>query len=427
MDDVRVKRSRREFIKLTAALTFVGARATAAPTRRAGDMRVVVIGGGFAGATCARSLKQADPGLRVTLITPTDRFITCPFSNYVIAGWRDVATITQHYHAIAKLGVEVLRETATAIDPVGRRIVLSRGRRLSYDRLVVAPGIDFQPNGIEGYDAAAAEKMPHAWKAGAQTLKLRQQLRALRDGANAILVAPPNPARCPPALYERASVIAHYLKRHKPKSKVLILDAKESFYKQALFMDGWDKLYPGRIEWIPGAKGGRVVAVDAKRMTVEGELDTFTGGVINLVPAQIAGKLARDAGLTDASGWCPVDLRTFESRKAKDVYVIGDAAIADPMPKSAAAASSQGKIAAAAIVAGARGERMPDWTFANACYSLLAPDYGISLGSAYRATPEGIKEFPIANEAGAPDGAAPATDAVSAARWYARVVADAWG
>ncbi|MFL6650924.1 MAG: FAD-dependent oxidoreductase [Sulfurifustaceae bacterium] len=386
-----------------------------------------MVGGGFAGTTCARSLKHADPALRVVLVTPTDRFITCPFSNYVIAGWRDIASITQRYDAITKLGVEVVHNTVLAIDPVARRIVLSRGRRLSYDRLVVAPGIDFQPNGIEGYDAAAAEKMPHAWNAGVQTVRLREQLRALRNGANVILIAPPNPARCPPALYERASVIAYYLKRHKPKSKILILDVKESFYKQASFMDGWSKLYPGRIEWIPGAKGGRVVAVDAKRMTVEGELDTFKGGVINVVPAQIAGKLARDAGLADAGGWCPVNPQTFESKKARDVYVIGDAAIADPMPKSAAAANSQGKIAANAIIAELRGAPAPDWTYANACYSLLAPNYGISLGSAYRATVQGIEEFPIANAADASDGAASATEAALAARWYTRVVAEAWG
>lgn len=418
---------RRKFFKLTASLVFVGTRAFAEPMRQPERLRVVIIGGGFAGATCARSLKRADPAIRVTLIAPNHRFVTGPFSNYVIAGWRNLATITQRYDVLIRSGVEVIYDVAIALDPVGHSVVLRSGRKLPYDRLVVAPGIDFQLDAIEGYDAVAAERMPHAWQAGPQTRRLRDQLRAMRDGANFILVAPPNPMRCPPALYERASVVAYYLKQYKPKSKIIILDAKENFYKQALFTDAWRDLYPGRIEWVPGAKGGRVVAIDARKMTVEGELDTFRGGVINLVPPQIAGKIARDAGLSDASGWCPVDPRTFESSKAKDVYVIGDAAVAHPMPKSAAAANSQGKIVAAAMVASLRGEPAPDWTYVNACYSLLAPDYGISLGSAYRITAQGIEEFPIATEAGASNSPSHAAEAASAGKWYRQMAADAWG
>jgi sulfide dehydrogenase [flavocytochrome c] flavoprotein subunit len=425
------KITRRDFIKLTSAVA-VGSLATSGSLRRAsakGDTNVVIIGGGFGGATCAKYLRRLNPDIKVTIVESNNRFVTCPFSNYVIADWRTIGTITQNYAAMEKYGVDVVYDTATAIDLVGKKVLLKSGKSLSYERLVVSPGIDFKWGAIEGYNEKAAEVMPHAWKAGSQTLLLRKKLLAMRNGDTYIMVAPPNPFRCPPGPYERASVIAHYLKSYKPRSKILILDAKEAFSKQTLFMEGWERLYPGMIEWVPGAKGGKVVSVNPKTLTVEGELDKYKGTVVNVIPAQMAGKIARDAGLADDSGWCPVRPKTFESTKEKGIYVIGDAAIAGAMPKSAFAANSQGKIAAAAIAAELRGESPADGIYVNTCYSLLAPDYGISVAGVYRVTAEGISEVPGSggaspNEA---DAAFRADEAKYALGWYASIVADVFG
>lgn len=422
------KLTRRDFIKLAGA--GIGAlgfsRFALAATRP--EAHIVVVGGGFGGATCARYLKLLEPGLKVTLIEPSTRFITCPFSNYVIADWRTINTITHGYAGLAKAGVDVAHDAATAVDPVGKKVTLKSGKSLTFDRLVMAPGIDLKWGAIAGYDERAAEIMPHAWKAGPQTLLLRKKLLAMHNGDTFIMVAPPNPFRCPPGPYERVSVIAHYLKSYKPRSKILLLDAKESFSKQALFTDGWDKLYPGMIEWVPGAKGGRVTGVDPKTMTVEGELEKYRGTVVNVIPPQMAAKIARDAGLADDSGWCPVDPRTFESKKHKGIYVVGDAANAAPMPKSGFSANSQGKTVASAITRELRGHAPYDTVYVNTCYSLLAPEYGISVANVYRGAADGIKEVP--NSGGVSpkdaDAAFRADEAKYAAGWYASIAADAW-
>lgn len=424
------KITRRDFIRYAGA----GVAATWSvfgPSRLAAAQsaaHVVVIGGGFGGATCARYLKRSDPGIKVTLVEPNKQFITCPFSNYVIADWRTIRTITHPYTRLQKHGIDVVHDTATEIDPIGKKIGLKGGKSLAYDRLVVSPGIDLKWGAIVGYDEKAAEIMPHAWKAGPQTLLLRKKLLAMKNGDTFIMVAPPNPFRCPPGPYERASVIAYYLKNYKPRSKILLLDPKEGFSKQGLFTDGWNKLYPGMVEWVPGAKGGKVSSVDTKTMTVEAELDKHKAAVVNVIPPQMAGKIARDAGLTDDSGWCPVDPRTFESKKHKGVHVIGDAAIAAPMPKSGFAANSQAKATAAAIAAELRGRAPPDSIYTNTCYSLLAPDYGISVANVYRLTADGIKEAPSSGVSPKDaDAAFRADEAKYAAGWYASIVADVWG
>jgi sulfide dehydrogenase [flavocytochrome c] flavoprotein subunit len=424
------KMTRRQFIKRTSAaagvLSVLGVSRYA---RAQGGANIVVVGGGFGGATCAKYLKRLSSDVNVTLIESSDRFVTCPFSNYVIADWRTIDTITQNYAAMSKHGVRVVHDTATAVDPIGKKIFLKSGAALSYDRLVVSPGVDFKWGAIEGYDEKAAQVMPHAWKAGPQTLLLRKKLLAMRDGDTYIMVAPPNPFRCPPGPYERASVIARYLKTYKPRSKVIILDAKEAFSKQALFMQGWERLYPGMIEWVAGAKGGRVISVNPKTLTVEAELDKYKGTVVNVIPAQTAGKIARDAGLADDTGWCPVHPKTFESTRQRNIYVIGDAAIAGPMPKSAFAANSQGKIVAAAIAAELRGESPADGIYINTCYSLLAPDYGISVAGVYRLSAEGINEVPGSGGTSPmeADAAFRADEARYAHGWYAGIVADVFG
>lgn len=423
------KFTRRNFIKVAgvgaATISALGLSRLAAAANSA---HVVVVGGGFGGAACARYLKRLNPGMKVTLVEPSKQFVTCPFSNYVIADWRTINTITHKYDAMKKYGVDVVHDSAVAIDATARKVSLKGGAALTYDKLVLSPGIDFKWGAIEGYDERAAEVMPHAWKAGPQTLLLRKKLLAMRNGDTFIMVTPANPFRCPPGPYERASVIANYLKNYKPRSKILLLDAKEAFSKQGLFTDGWNKLYPGMIEWVPGAKGGKVQSVSTKTMTVEGELDTHKGAVINVIPPQMAGKIARDAGLADDSGWCPVDPRTFESTKQKGIYVIGDAANAAPMPKSGFAANSHAKAAAAAITAELAGQAPSDSVYVNTCYSLLAPDYGISVANIYRLTAEGIKEVPGSGGVSPKDADAAfrADEAKYALGWYASIVADTW-
>ena len=335
------KITRRDFIKLTGAGAATLALGYATSTRAANGPRVVVVGGGFGGATCAKYLKRADQNIQVTLVEPNTKFVTCPFSNYVIGGMRKIESITQSYDALrTKHGVNVVHDTVTAIDATGKKVTLKSGKTLPYDRLVVSPGIDFKWTAIAGYSEQAASVMPHAWKAGAQTTLLQQKLAAMKDGGLVVMVAPPNPFRCPPGPYERASIIAHYLKTHKPKSKIIILDPKDAFSKQGLFMAGWEKLYPGMIEWVPGAKGGEVVSVNTKTMVVEGKLDKYKAAVVNVIPPQTAGTIALKSGLADDKGWCPVDPKTFESKLHPGIHVIGDAAIAGALPKSGFAANS---------------------------------------------------------------------------------------
>lgn len=427
------KITRRDFLKFagaTGAAAAFGTFGLSAHAAQGKGPRVVVIGGGFGGATCAKYLRSGDPGIAVTLVEPSLKFITCPFSNYVIGGFRTMESITHGYDALRKKhGVNVVHDTVTAIDPAAKKVKLKSGKTLAYDRLVVSPGIDFKWDVIKGYDEKAAQVMPHAWKAGLQTVLLRKKLEAMENGGTFILVAPPNPFRCPPGPYERASMVAHYLKQHKPKSKVLILDAKDSFSKQGLFTDGWKKLYGDMIEWVPGAKGGIVKAVNTKTMTVEGELDKYKGDVVNVIPPQSAGQIALKTGLADDKGWCPVEPKTFESKMHPGIHVIGDSSIAGTLPKSGFAANSEAKIAAAAIVASLKGETVADASYVNTCYSLLAPNYGISVAGVYRVTEKGITDVPGAGGV-SPKEASEGfreDEAKYAMSWYASISEDVWG
>jgi sulfide dehydrogenase [flavocytochrome c] flavoprotein subunit len=327
---------------------------------KAGGGRVVVIGGGFGGATCAGYLRRLSSDIDVTLVERDTMFMTCPFSNAVLGGLYDMDFITHGYDSLRDdHGVKVVHDSAVDVDANAKKVRLAGGSSLDYDRLVVSPGIDLRWGAIEGYDEAASATMPHAWKAGEQTTILRKQLEAMPDGGVVIIAAPPNPFRCPPGPYERASLIAHYLKKHKPRSKILIYDAKPKFSKQPLFEQGWAALYPGMIEWISESDGGAIDAVDVKAMTVNPTFgDPQKGDVINVIPPQKAGMIAEIAGLADESGWCSVDQRTFESKAHKDIHVIGDASIATPMPKSGFAASSQG---ASPPAARARSVRPRSW------------------------------------------------------------------
>lgn len=373
--------SRRALIGGAAA--SVAAAVLAAPQVRAqAQPSVVVVGGGFAGASCARALKQLDRDLAVTLIEPETAYLACPFSNAVLAGLRGIEAQTFGYDRFGDIGF--IRKRAVAVEAERRRVRLDDGTDIGYVRLVLAPGVDLRFDALPGYDEAAAEIMPHAWKAGPQTLLLRDQLAAMPDGGVVILSAPANPFRCPPGPYERASLIAHYLKTSKPRSKLIILDAKDAFSKQRLFEAAWRELYPGLIEWVPLSSGGRVTEVDPVTRTLVTEFGSHKADIANVIPPQRAGRIAQSAGVADQTGWCPIDPVTFESRLQPAIHVIGDAAIGGAMPKSAFSANAQAKACAAAVAALVRERQPAQPKLINTCYSLIAPGYGISIAGVYQ-------------------------------------------
>jgi NADPH-dependent 2,4-dienoyl-CoA reductase/sulfur reductase-like enzyme len=371
--------SRRGFLKgASAALLPMPAIAQGAAPN------VVVIGGGFAGASAARFVKAENKTLNVTLVEANPTFTACPFSNGVIAGLRDLREQQFNYDKLAASGVALAQQPATAVDAQSKSVTLRDGAKLPYDRLVMAPGIDLRWDGLPGYSEAVAETMPHAWKAGEQTLLLRRQLEAMEDGGTVVIVAPANPFRCPPGPYERASLIAHYLKTRKPKSKVIILDAKDTFSKQRLFQNAWKELYPDHLEWVSLSKGGKVNAVDGASKTLKTDFGDHKADVANVIPPQRAGAIAQAAGAADRSGWCPVDPVTFESKLVPNIHVIGDAAIMGGMPKSAFSANAQAKVCASAVAALLRGEKASEPRLINTCYSLVAPEYGITVAGVYK-------------------------------------------
>ena len=417
---------RRDFIKFAGGLGIAAFGISACRSDRG---RVVVIGGGFGGATCARYLRHLDPGLSVTLVERNRQYVTCPFSNSVIGGLLGMDAITHRYDALRDAyGVNVIHDHVTHIDIPAATIELQGGRKLGYDRLVVAVGIDFKWGAIEGYDESAAAVMPHAWQAGPQTQLLRKQLEAMADGGVVVIAAPANPYRCPPGPYERASLVAYYLKRRKPKSKILILDAKDNFSKQELFEDAWRTLYPGMIERVPAADGGAIRRVDPKTMELEA-FDKFKANVANVIPPQHAAAVARAAGLADDTGWCPVRPGTFESTTHPGVYVIGDASLAGALPKSAFAANSEAKMCAASILAAMQGADPGQPAYVNTCYSLVGPNYGISVAGVYRVTDRGITSIEGAGGVSPRDANLEfrAAEAEYAKTWYSSIIADTFG
>jgi sulfide dehydrogenase [flavocytochrome c] flavoprotein subunit len=425
--------NRRDFLKRTAASAAAASSAAislAAPAiaQNAGG-RVVVVGGGFAGASCARALKRIDPKTTVTLVEASQTFTACPFSNTVIAGLRDLKQQQFDYKKLDADKITVTFASASGIDAGTRAVALNNGAKLAYDRLVLAPGIDIRWDGLPGYDEAAAARMPHAWRAGEQTLLLRKQLESMDDGGLVVISAPANPFRCPPGPYERASLIAHYLKTRKPKSKLIILDAKDAFSKQGLFLAAWKELYPELIEWVPLSKGGRVTAVDPNSNTLTTEFGSHKAAVANVVPPQKAARIAEAAGVTDKTGWCPIDPVTFESKLAPNIHVIGDACIAGGMPKSAFAANSQAKGCAAAVAKLLNGEKPDEPKLINTCYSLVAPDYGISVAGVY--TPVNGQWTDVKGAGGVSPAKAPRSDreleANFANGWFKTITGEVFG
>lgn len=425
--------TRRAFGLSAAAAAFT--LASPSVLRAQTSARLVVIGGGFGGASAARFARIAHPNLDVTLIEPQTSFVTCPYGNLLLAGERTLGQITHSYDGLKARGVRMVHDWAEAIDATGKSVRLRSGGSIAYDKLILSPGIAIRWNAIEGYGEGAQEIFPHAWipGSGQQTSLLRRQLEALPDGGVVGVAIPGNPFRCPPGPYERISMIASYLKKHKPRAKILALDAKDAFSKQALFQDAWNELYPGMIEWVPLNKDGRVTRVDTAEKIFETELGTrHKVDVGNVIPPQSAARIAIDAGLTNETGWVPVDPRTFEAVKARDIHVIGDANIGQPMPKSGYIANSTSKQAVAAAAAALAGRPAPEApVYFNTCYSHVGEEYGISIVGVFRPGDTGFVETP--NSGGvSPRGPLAEKreqrklEALYADSWYASITKDAF-
>ena len=387
--------NRRDFVKMmgAAGAATTGALLLPFEAYAGASGHVVVVGGGTGGATCANYLTRWAPNAKVTLIEKDSKYSTCFFSNEVIMGMATMDSITYGYDGLKKRGVNVVHDTVTGIDTGGKKVITGSGS-ISYDILVLSPGITFDHSTVDGSSDAVAEQMPHAWKAGPQTSLLAKQIAGMRQGGLLIIAPPENPFRCPPGPYERAALALAHFKEHNPTAQVVILDAKEKHSKQGAFREGWTRVYGGEataegnfegpnLKWIKGSNGGKVVEVNGATNTViteDGE--EHKGDVVNYIPKQVAGAICKDAGLVNATGWCDVDL-DFKSKVCDIVFVIGDASVASPMPKSGHSASSQAKNVAATIAAQMAGEEAPPWTGSNTCYSFISEKYGISVVAIY--------------------------------------------
>jgi len=422
------KLSRRQFGRLIGASAAI--LATPAILRAQTRPRVVVLGGGAGGATAARYLaKDSEGALDVTLIDASPRFTTCFFSNLYLGGYRDMGSITHGWEKLeANYGISKVTAMASAIDRGAKAVVLADGTRIPYDKLVVSPGIDVIHDSVPGYSADLEEQAPHAWKAGRQTEILKARIDAVEDGQNIVMVAPPNPYRCPPGPYERVSMMAHVLweKGHR-NSKVIVLDPKETFSKQALFLEGWERHYPGMVEWYgPGVHGG-IKRVDVVAGSVETDIDTFTGALLNIIPAQKAGFVARDAGLANDGGFCPIDGADMRSKADPDIFVLGDASIAGDMPKSGFSANSQAKVAAMAIRGELTGSRVFPARYSNTCWSLIQTEDSVKVGGQYAPMDGAIKATTTFVSQTGEDEALRRTNYEEAVGWYNGIVADMFG
>jgi NADPH-dependent 2,4-dienoyl-CoA reductase/sulfur reductase-like enzyme len=377
----------------SAALAGLGALAgCAAGLGSASRAKVLVVGGGFGGATAAKYIRLlSDYKIDVVLVEPDAEFVSCPMSNLVLSGRRTLADITTPYDALsARHGVRRVRDRVARIDPIARTATLDSGTTIHYDKLVLSPGIDLIWDSVAGLKAAHdAGQILQAWKAGAETLALRAQLEAMRDGGTFAIVIPEVPYRCPPGPYERASVVAAYFKRAKPRSKVLIVDANPDVTsKGPLFKKAWKDLYGDRVEYLPQHKAS---AVDAATMTVKFDVqDDIKADVLNVLPAMRAGALAVQTGLAIANQrWCEVNFINFESTAAKDIHVIGDSIqVAQGMPKSGHMANSHAKVTAAAIVAELSGMEIdPHPMLTNVCMSFVDDEHVIHVASVHEFVP----------------------------------------
>ena len=411
--------------------TSVAASATlAAPMSYAaghGKPHVVVVGGGAGGATAARYIANDSNGdVAVTLIEPTRTYYTCFFSNLYLGGFKEIDDIGHSYGGLAASGVNVVHDWAVGVDRDAKTVSLAGGGEVSYDKLILSPGIDFVDGAVEGWDLSAQNAMPHAYKAGSQTELLKAQLMAMPEGGTFAIVAPPNPYRCPPGPYERVSMVAHYLKENNPTAKIIVADPKEKFSKMGLFQEGWANHYEGMIDWIGADFGGGNVSVDPSAMTVTIDGEVTNVDVCNVIPAMKAGRIADLAGVTDGN-WAPVNAIDMSTKADADVYVLGDSSQQGDMPKSGFSANSQAKVCANAVRGALTGSRVFPAKFSNTCWSLINTNDGVKVGATYEATDEKIAKV---------DGFISATGETAEVRqatyeesegWYSGITADMFG
>jgi sulfide dehydrogenase [flavocytochrome c] flavoprotein subunit len=382
--------NRRAFCSFVAASTA----ALAAPGLATGSSKpkVVVIGGGAGGATAARYISKDSKGaIDVTLIEASKHYYTCFYSNLYLGGFRDYGSIGHSYDRLSSNhGVNVVHDWAISVDTSAKKVKLGSGSSVSYDKLVLSPGIDIKYESINGYSPEAQTRMPHAWKSGTQVKVLRDQVLNMKKGGTFVMVPPPNPFRCPPGPYERVSMVAHLLKAKNPTGKIVVVDPKNKFSKQGLFMAGWEKHYPGMVEWIDADTHGGIKNVNPDTMEIETDLDTFKADVACVVPAQRAGAIAMNAGVTDGD-WSPIVPETMQSRADSNIYVLGDASVASAMPKSGFSANSQAKVAANHVRGALTDSKVFPARFSNTCWSLVATNDGIKVGANYKGGSEKIE------------------------------------
>lgn len=390
--------------------------------------KVVVIGGGAGGATAARYLaKDSDGGLEVTLVEANPIYTTCFFSNLYLGGFREFESLQFGYDKVAAGGVTVINDMATGVDRAAKTVTLAGGQVLPYDRLVLSPGIDFKEGSVPGWSVEKAEIMPHAYKAGPQTQLLKKMVESMPEGGTFAMVAPPNPYRCPPGPYERISMIAHVLKQKNPTAKILVLDPKDKYSKQALFEEGWAKHYDGMVEWVGPEFGGAAVEVrpDTMEIVVDGEVQKVDA--CNVIPGQMAGKIAAIAGVTDDSGWAPVHPDSMKSKADEAVFVLGDSSAQGDMPKSGFSANSQAKVASMTIRGELLGSKVFPAKYSNTCWSLIAPEDGVKVGASYEPTPEKIASVDSFISKTEEDAALRKATYEESLGWYSGITADIFG
>ncbi|HRK24211.1 MAG TPA: NAD(P)/FAD-dependent oxidoreductase [Beijerinckiaceae bacterium] len=393
--------------------------------------RVVVIGGGPGGATAAKFIaRDSQDAINVTLVEPSDKFVTCFHSNLYVGGYKTFQEITHSYDDLTKkYAINHARKTAAFIDRAAKVVHLTDSATVSYDRLVIAPGIDLKYDSVPGWGQEFEEIMPHAWKAGPQTQILRKRLDEVKDGGVIVMIAPPNPYRCPPGPYERVSMMAHLLKSTgRGKCKIIVLDPKESFSKQGLFQEGWERHYPGMVEWIGPKVHDGIKSVDPKTNTVVTGFETYKDvALVNVIPAQMAGKIAREAQLTNQSGFCPIDPANMKSASDPNIFIVGDACIPGDMPKSAFAANSQAKVAANIIRSELTGSRAFPARYANTCWSLIETDDAVKVGGSYEPKDGKIFATETYISKTGEDAALRKQTQAENMGWYAGIVSDMFG
>lgn len=393
--------------------------------------RVVVVGGGAGGATAARYLaKDSDEQLDVTLIEDSETYTSCFYSNLYLGGFRTFDSITHSFGTlVSKYGITLKQGRAVNIERESKLVVMADGSKIDYDVLVLSPGIELQYDSVPGYSEEDSRIAPHAWQAGRQTEILHQKLNELENGQDIVMVAPPNPYRCPPGPYERASMMAHFLSNKGfTDSTIYILDPKDKFSKQSLFSAGWEHYYPGMIEWYSPDIHGGILSVDAKAGLVETDFDTFEGALLNIIPAQKAGAIARTAGLSDENGFCRIEADSMRSIVDKNIFIIGDASIAGDMPKSAFSANSQAKVAAMTIRGQLLSSRVFPAKYSNTCWSLIANNDGVKVGASYAPADDGtISSTSTFVSQGNEDAAVRQQTYEESVSWYSSIVSDMFG